>query len=170
MNKQARSVLPPWLWLWLLLNLPLTFTNVNVQRALVDLLTGSIVANAIATEVPIHFSFLYRVLDIVDLWPPLFLSLGLIAVLTPQLRARFLEKHYRLREPESDWLPLDLVSFIHHAAPNLHIKVNLTRYDNQAFIYPLGYSKATIALFAPFIILWETQRPTADTNPPPVIQ
>ncbi|HLI07809.1 MAG TPA: M48 family metalloprotease [Ktedonobacteraceae bacterium] len=61
-------------------------------------------------------------------------------------------------------LPPDLVAFVRHAAPDLQIKTNLRRSDRQAFIYPLRYRKAAIAIFRPIVLLWYNERKRAEAK------
>ncbi len=160
---QRKSVLPPWLWLWLLFSLFLTFTNIDVRQSLIDFLTGTIVANSAHAENLTRFPWLYRIMNLVDLWPPMLFVLGALTALTPQLRAKYLEKRWRLKGDLSN-LPPDLVAFVRHAAPDLQIKTNLRRSDRQAFIYPLRYRKAAIAIFRPIVLLWYNERKRAEAK------
>jgi Peptidase family M48 len=79
----------------------------------------------------------------------------MFTVLTPQLRAKYLEKKHRLKQ-DLTGLPQDLTTFIHQIAPELQIRVNL-KMPIPPFVYPLGYRKAAIAIFKPIILLWESK-------------
>ncbi|HXX78170.1 MAG TPA: hypothetical protein VEI53_06755, partial [Ktedonobacteraceae bacterium] len=140
---ERASFLPPWIWCWIIFSLVISFSDINIRRALIDLFFGTYVANPAASEGITHFPFLFRILDITDLWPPLLLAAGLFTIFTPRLRARRLEKAYRLQVPD-DTLPAAIVDFIHRYDKNLDIKVNLLRSDEIAFIYPLGYRRSAI--------------------------
>jgi hypothetical protein len=53
-------------------------------------------------------------------------------------------------------------TFLQQHAPGIHIKTNMLRTDQLAFVYPRGYHKTGIALFGSLFRLWRSDRQTAE--------
>src|ERR1019366_5070130 len=97
----------------------------------------------------------------------LVLFIGVLAVFLPWLRTLYLERKFELADRAT--LPaitspmtlqtLDEVSnFIREYAPDVIIKYSAVKLQDYAFVYPIGYRRAGIALSAPLLALWRKDR------------
>ncbi|WP_017302236.1 hypothetical protein [Nodosilinea nodulosa] len=165
MTAQGRiksNVVPPWLWFWLvvffMLLLPyyLSVWVRNIQELFQTPAAGIDPVTDAA----------YRILGLVgllELVPSLALFLGILALLRPSIRTNYLEKEYKLK-PAGPTSPamIEILEFIHHHAPGIEVRVNLRRFDQSPFVYPLGFGKTAIAFFGSFVKLWRADRLAAE--------
>ncbi len=160
-SQESRS-LPPWLWFWLVVY-TLTFpTLIDSLRSSLNDIFSLEVSPVEKTIVP-HFYLLYRLLNVPEVIPSLVLLLGILTIFIPWIRAAWLERHFDLTEPPSTIPALQAVSeFVHRYAPDLRIKVNLRRFDQLAFVYPLGYRTTAVAIFGGLITRWRSDRQAAE--------
>ena len=160
-EDEKSGLLPPWLWFWLVvygLSLPWQIriwrqmlSDLFFHKELPEILTGT------------HFAFVLRLSNVPELLPSLGLLLGVVAIFFPWARAAYLEWRYRLAKgPHEAPVIKEIGNFLLARSPGLRIRSNLLRTDQLAFVYPLGYRKAAIALFGGVIKLWRSDRPAAE--------
>ena len=161
-NRLSSNVLPPWLWLWMLIFVVVVlpyFFAVWV-RNIQQLLTTPSAGIDWVTD------FAYRILGLpalLELIPSLALFLGLVALLRPQLRTRYLEQKYTLKPISYKTQDVaEILEFIEHHAPGIEVRANFRRTDQVPFVYPLGFRKTAIALFGQLVALWRADRPAAE--------
>src|SRR5438876_1518801 len=164
--ETARSgVLPPWLWFWLISYIAGFSALFNSKKSNFLILFSE---NDGTTS--IAYTFVERWLSAGIILNDLVLFIGVLIVFLPWLRTLFLERRYELTTIAA--LPaitaritlqtLDEVSnFIREYAPDVIIKYSVVRLQSYAFVYPIGYRRAGIALSAPLLALWRKDRPTA---------
>jgi hypothetical protein len=160
-SLQTSAKVPPWLWLWIvfyMMSLPQVFSL--WQRLINDLLFYQEPSPEVTGSA---FFFLARLGNLMEFIPSFALFLGTVSLLIPTLRKTWLERKFNLSDPPTSSLGItEIVHFIQTHAPGISIKVNPTEFSEYAFIYSLGYRKAAIAVFAPAIKLWRSDRSAAE--------
>ncbi len=161
--EAARSgVLPPWLWFWLIVYI-VGFSALfeNEKPNFLIIISGSDGTSSIA------YNFVERWVSGGVVLNDLVLFIGVLAVFLPWLRTLYLERKFELADRAT--LPaitspmtlqtLDEVSnFIREYAPDVIIKYSAVKLQDYAFVYPIGYRRAGIALSAPLLALWRKDR------------
>lgn len=164
-RAQRSGALPPWLWFWLVLYI-LGFSTVfdRVKTNLLILFTGADGVNPAAT-----YSGLGRVPGVIEILLDLVLFVGVLAVFLPWIRTVYLRRRYGLTEPQ--FLPEDMPretvqalsmvgGFVKEYAPGLILTYNaggkLLR--DKAFVYPIGYRRAGLAISGPLLALWNNDQ------------
>lgn len=156
--------LPPWLWFWLVAYaLSLPYVLGMIREGLVGLFAPAEASSEIVGGLPLLVELAVRLASVAGIVPPLALLLGVLTVFVPWLRARYLEKRYRLTEQ----LPpagaaAEIAGFLRAHAPGLRLRGNLLRTDQLAFVYPLGYRKTAMAVFGGLLKLWRSDRKAAE--------
>lgn len=113
--------------------------------------------------VPAYLDFLFRLSNIPELLPTLLLIVGIVTVFLPRKRAAYIERRYGLADPDpSSVVFQEIAHFVHQYDSSLHIKANMLRSDQIAFIYPLGYRTAALAVFGGLIKRWRSDRSAAE--------
>nr|AAU83587.1 conserved hypothetical protein [uncultured archaeon GZfos31B6] len=140
---------PPWLWFWVVLYVISLPDQIRLyEPAIVDLF--------------FHKDWLVLA-NVPELLPFLALFIGILLIPFPWLRAFYLERRFQLAEPDRNSSALtEMETFLQQHAPGIHIKTNMLRTDQLAFVYPLGYRKTGIALFGSLFRLWRSDRQTAE--------
>lgn len=158
---QTSAKVPPWLWLWIVFYvtyLPQVFSL--WQKLFNDLLFYQEPSQEITGSA---FFFLARLGNLLEFIPSFALFIGTISLLIPTLRKTSLERKFNLSDPPMSSSGInEIVHFIQTHAPGIHVKVNPTEFSQYAFVYSLGYRKAAIAVFAPVIKLWRSDRAAAE--------
>jgi hypothetical protein len=97
---------------------------------------------------------------IAELLPVVMLLAGVVCVLLPHLRKRYVEHRYNLAFPSAITPAIkEIIELVEEYAPG--IKVNLKRGDQIAFTYATGYRKSAIAIFAGLVKMWRRDREAA---------
>lgn len=161
-GTQTSTKVPPWLWLWIVFyvsSLPQQFSL--WQKLLNDLLFYQEPSPEITGSA---FFFLARLANLLEFIPLFALFLGTLSLSVPTLRKAWLERKYGLNDYEPTSIPVvvDISSFLREHAPGIIVKANPTNFNEPAFVYSLGYRKAAVAILAPLIKLWRTDRPAAE--------
>lgn len=157
--------IPPWMWFFILaftFNLPALFRSWYASYE--ALLANIESVERLRTVDPNaeRFSFLSYPGYFTENLPGIALFLGLSTILFPRLRAAYLERKNKLERPTAAVKSFsEIQEFIEKNAPGLQMKVNLKR-PGLAFVYPNGYRRATVAIFSGFVMLWKTDRETAE--------
>lgn len=159
--SQMSAKVPPWLWLWIIFyvsSLPKIFSL--WQKIFNDLFFYQEPSSAITGT---DLFFLLRFADLLELIPAMALFFSILSLLIPTLRKTWLENRYELNKYEPTSIPavVEIRDFLYHHAPGIKIKANPTNADEFAFVYSLGYRKAAIAILAPLIKLWRSERSMA---------
>lgn len=150
--------LPPWMLLWLLGAAFSTPAAVQGWRQYFLDLTGG---GAYGADVVATPSFgLLHLLALVQLVPSVVIAVGLCAVAFPQLRAMVVERRLRLTEQRRP-VTAEIEDFLREHDANVEVRCNLARQDRLARIYPVGWRRARLAIFGPFVALWRRDRPAA---------
>ena len=168
-SEQRSSVLPPWLWFWLaiyIIGVSSVFDRVKVN--LLILFTGNDGINS-----SIRYSAFERVPGVVEILLDFALFTGVLTVFLPWIRTVFLQRKYGLTEPQ--FLPpgtpqqtlqtLSGVSgFVREHAPGLILTYNAGGkiLSDKAFVYPIGYRKAGLALSGRLLALWNRDQQAAE--------
>ncbi|MEA3436376.1 MAG: M48 family metalloprotease [Thermodesulfobacteriota bacterium] len=148
-GDSSEGSVPPWLWFWVVLYVLSLPDNIRFYGpAIVDLF--------------FHKDWLVLV-NVPELLPFLALFGGVLLILFPWLRVFYLERQFQLAEPDRNSSALtEMETFLQQHAPGIHIKTNMLRTDQLAFVYPLGYRKTGIALFGSLFRLWRSDKQTAE--------
>ncbi|WNG59949.1 hypothetical protein F0U59_38440 [Archangium gephyra] len=163
---QERPGAPPWLWLWVLLyalNVPRV---IEAGRSTVQTLTELHQSTARLQVTDPGFGrleFLTWPGYSLELWPAAALLVGLGLVLVPRLRARYLERRFRLELPAR--LPVtlkEIEAFLAVHRVHAPIQLNLRRSQPLAFVYPNRQGRPVLALFGGFFKLWRSNRQAAE--------
>jgi Zn-dependent protease with chaperone function len=154
--------LPPWLWAWFgwyLWTLPdrLTFWT----DTLVPLAVGRDVDPLVEAQ-PGYW--LVQLTQSTRLVAELAILLGVAAVAVPHVRARWVERRFRLGPPvpTPGGAVAEILGFVDHHAATVDVRVNLRRSDQLAFVYPRGYRRAGLAVFGGLVKLWRADRNAAE--------
>ncbi len=168
-KDQKSGALPPWLWFWLAIYI-LEFSIVfdRVKQNILILFTGKDGINP-----SIMYSVPERVPGIVEILLDLVLFVGVLTVFLPWMRTIFLQRKYGLTEPQ--FLPSEtpqetlqalstISKFVREYAPGLIVTYNARgkRLSDKAFVYPIGYRKAGLALSGTFLALWNRDHQAAE--------
>lgn len=94
-------------------------------------------------------------------FPLVALVCGLLIVMFPRLRARYIERRDNLATPPLLKSLAEICGYVERHAPGLAVKANLSR-PGLLYIYPSGFRRATLAVFGGFVILWKTDREAAE--------
>lgn len=161
--SQMSAKVPPWLWLWIIFyisSLPRIFSQ--WQKIFNDFFYYQEPSSAITGT---DFFFLLRLTNLLELIPAMALFFSILSLPIPTLRKTLLENKYKLNKYEPTSIPavIEISNFIHLHAPGIKIKANPTNFDESAFVYSLGYRKAAIAILAPLIRLWRSDRSMAES-------
>jgi Zn-dependent protease with chaperone function len=165
LSKSSQGALPPWLWFWLGASVIVT-----LREGPASWLGEGVVLFTGYPEIGTQVS-LFRIVGLAFVLPAAVVFAGAATVMLPWARAAYLERRFGLKEPspqlfsESPKLKetLEEISdFVHTHDPSIRIKVNERRTDQIAFVYPLGYRKAAIAVFSVLIVLWRRNRTAAE--------
>jgi Zn-dependent protease with chaperone function len=154
---------PPWLWFWLLtFALSLPYYIAVWQRNWNELFIPLPPTEDQSLGNQVSFRVL-GLMGLTELIPSAAIVLGVLALLLPRLRTQKLAQTYDLK-PVSDENPLPepLLTFLKEQAPGLTPTANLTRFDQTAFVYPLGFNQTGIAIFGPVIKLWYRDQAAAE--------
>ena len=156
-NVRKNCTLPPWLWFWLIIYIFSFPAQVRNWKWYLRYLFSS-------------FDLL-KLGSIPELIPSLALFFGVITIFFPRLRSIWLERKFKLNEVDSvsPKLPertrqvvLEIEGFLKSHTPDLQIKVNFHRFDQNSFLYNSGYNKTSIALFGGILWLWKSERKVAE--------
>ncbi len=157
---------PPWLWLWIgffVINLPALW-NTLVAGSLQYLETerdGLARLRAIDPHYG-RFDALRMAGVAVDWFAPIILVAGIVTTLLPWVRRRYVERRYGLRDPATAPPGFAAIhDFIQRHAPGVAVTTNLLRRES-AFVYPLGYRRAAVAVCGGLYKIWQTDRPAAE--------
>ncbi|RFA26271.1 hypothetical protein CAI21_17490 [Alkalilimnicola ehrlichii] len=153
---------PPWLWIWIALFIwraPDWFSHFRGSiRALLSIpYTGELYSSG--------FSRLVLTPTILEALPTATLALAIIALLFPQLRARWVERRYALAELSKDYPSAavrEVQTFIHERAPRVEIKWQLAESRRIARVYPTRYTNDTLAIFGGLLRVWRRNRPAGE--------
>ncbi len=148
-HERMGSFLPPWLWFWLI-----AYPIVQWQ-GLLQLWQDNMVqiqfpqTSDFLISVSPQFASLNSALSsFIQLLSLLALSLGIVSIFLPKMRAAYLERRHDLIDADIERPILkEISSFIKEYAPNIRVITNLLRGDKVAFIYPLGYRTTNLAIF-----------------------
>jgi len=141
--------LPPWLWLWY------GYAALHVPAILTDIRDHAGQLTEAPTFGPVQLTAAAHVL------PDFIYLAGLIAVLLPGARTWFVERRWRARASSSPAVR-ELAVFVAQHAPGVAVTANLERSDRVAGVYPAGWRRTRIAVFAPMVTLWRSDRASAD--------
>lgn len=155
---RSRAAAPPWIWFWVVMYL--VFGLPTVGQLWEDARQSAGMLPEMYGPGPLSVA-MYPI-ALLDLLPALVIAAGLITVLFPSLRRRWVERRYGLTPPPSSPVWDDIAVFVHEYAPHLRIKANLLRSDCLAFVYPSGYRGSTVAILAPLLKLWRADRSAAE--------
>ncbi len=129
------------------------YLNSKLER--LRLIAGGSESVRISPELGLdRLDFLLYPAVVLDFLPKLVVLGGIVSLLLPHLRARYLERHFGLTAPPPSLLALtDIQRFIHRYDPTLEVKVNLMRAAAAPlFISPRGLRHAVVAVFGSFVI------------------
>lgn len=152
-GRRGPSPAPPWLWFWLALYLVTLPGQVPRWRAL-----GGHIHRLVGNR----GEGLLNALAVLEAVPLLVVLLGVVTVLLPWLRRTWVERRFRLSVPAPAPVLDEIRQVVDRHAPGLVVRTNLLRSDQLAFVYPLGYRAAGLALFGGFVRLWRADRPAAE--------
>lgn len=96
-----------------------------------------------------------------EVLPIAVLTLGIVALFVPWLRARLIERKYHLQELPIDYpspVVAEINAFIKHHVPNAKIKVRLADLQRLALVYPANYNQDVIAFFGGLVRVWRLNR------------
>jgi hypothetical protein len=102
-----------------------------------------------------------RLVNVVDLVPPVLLVSAVAAVLAAPIRGWIVRRTYRLT-PATQRSLAEIVAFAHMIAPEVAVYGNTRRSDVRAFVYPAGYRRTALAVFGGLVILWHDDRAAAE--------
>ena len=141
--------MPPWLWFWLILYFLSIPGQIRFYTPIVEDLFS--------------LNDLFGLVNVPGLLPSFVLFIGVLLIFFPTLRASYLERRFQLVEPDqSSPTLIEMKAFLEQHVPGIHIKTNMLRTDQLAFVYPLGYRNTGIALFGGLFKLWHSDRKTAE--------
>nr|QNO46699.1 hypothetical protein BAIACGLI_00012 [Methanosarcinales archaeon ANME-2c ERB4] len=149
-NADSRGgSVPPWLWFWLILYFLSIPGQIRFYKPIIEDLFS--------------LNDLFGVVNVPGLLPSFVLLIGVLLIFFPTLRASYLERRFQLVEPDQNSSALiEMKAFLQQHVPGIHIKTNMLRTDQLAFVYPLGYRNTGIALFGGLFRLWHSDRKTAE--------
>ena len=161
------GIIPPWLWFWLIVylfylpGLANQLWEGNLKPILVpEGVPDFLGSNFLSSQ---FISLLLAMPGLHEIIPSLLVFFGVSTIFFPHARKLYLEKHFKLRNPSSISPALgEVTDFIHQYAPNLEVRTNLIRTNQVAFVYPLGYTNAAVALFGGIMKLWRSDREAAE--------
>jgi hypothetical protein len=158
---QTSAQVPPWLWLWIVFYVTYLPQMFGLWRKLLnDLLFYQGPSQEVTGSA---FFFLAKLGNLLEFIPSFSLFLGVASLLIPTLRKTSLENKFNLNDlPASTTGINEIVHFLQIHAPGIQVKVNPTEFSEYAFVYSLGFRKAAIAVFAPTIKLWRSDRAAAE--------
>jgi hypothetical protein len=170
-NPEPASVLahpgaPPWLWFWIVLFLTsvpdLWSALLEGSRQFIALERDGL-ARLRALDAGYGRFDILRVAGVVVDWlGPAIVVAGVAVAMCPWLRRYYVERRYGVRDPSSAPPGFAAIrDFIERNAPGTIVTVNLLRRET-AFVYPLGYRRAAIAVCGGLYKLWQTDRPAAE--------
>lgn len=150
------GMLPPWLWFWLLLYLVILPKTIGFlwETTLQPILSPEPLPAGMGGKA---VAAIQALPGIAELLPVAMLLSGVLLVLFPQWRRRYIERSYKL-EPSSTTSPVlqDILATVKAYGSNIEVKTNLLRTDQFAFVYPIGYRKPAIAIFGGLVKLWRS--------------
>ncbi|MDQ7858491.1 MAG: M48 family metalloprotease [Armatimonadota bacterium] len=138
---------PPWIWFWLVIYLVTLPQQMALWRPIVARAAGFGLGRP---------DSLINAAAVLEGVPLLAVLLGVAAVFVPRLRAVWLERRFGLTDPAPLPTVLEIQTFVARHAPGLRVRANLLRTDQLAFVYPLTYRKAALAIFGGIVTLWGT--------------
>jgi Zn-dependent protease with chaperone function len=151
-ERPAPEAFPPWIWFWLVVYL----TTLPRQLALWRSIVARIAEFRFARP-----DSLVNAAAILEGAPLLAVLLGVAAIFAPRLRAAWLERQFRLTDPVPLPTVREIQAFVAQHAPGLRVRTNLLRTDQLAFVYPLTYRKAALAVFGGLVTLWHADQAAA---------
>ena len=172
---QKNCTSPPWLLVWLILYIVFFQNQIHWWKSLWDLspsfgiLLSQIHGWKSLWDLSPSFGILLR--NIPTIVPGLALFLGVISIFFPKFRAAWLEYNFKLddfeiafpRLPEiNKKVAIEIKSFLELYAPELQIKVNFNRLNQDLFIYASAYRQISIALFPNILRLWKSDQKVAE--------
>lgn len=164
-RERRRVDLPPWLWLWVglfLLHLPQLAETVSFQREVyLQWLQGQAQMRALNPG-RYRLDWLLIPSFLLDLFPYVALTLGVVAVALPWLRRLYVERGYRLTAPPPLPVVNEITTWVASRHPRLVIRANPLRAAPLAFVYPRGFGRSSLALFGGLIVLWRADRTAAE--------
>ena len=152
-GRRGPSPAPPWLWFWLAVYLVTLPGQVPRWRAL-----GGHIHRLVGNR----SEGLLNALAVLEAVPLLVVLVGVVTILFPWLRGAWVERRFRLAVPAPAPVLDEIREVVDRHAPGLVVRTNLLRSDQLAFVYPLGYRAAALALFGGFVRLWRADRPAAE--------
>jgi hypothetical protein len=167
-ERRPTPGVPPWMWLWVVLFslhlIPLVGEFSGEYRGLLAQ-SEKMVEEIDPEKMPLVgvLSFALYSEILLRLVPAATLALGLLPILFPHLRARYIERRHGLGAAPPAFTALaEIEGFVAARAPGLRVKTNLRR-PGRVWIYPHGYRGATLAVFAGFVLLWKSDRQAAES-------
>ncbi|MYS86059.1 M48 family metalloprotease [Embleya scabrispora] len=150
---------PPWMLFWLVNACVFAVTdNFTVWRtALLDLLAVRSPPSSGGSGATV-----IRLVEVVDLVPPLLLIAAGASLLGAPLRRRVVERRYRLGAAERPGAVVEMVAFVHTVAPAVQVRANTRRLNVRAFVYPRGVVGSRLAICGGLVPLWRRDRAAAE--------
>ena len=148
---------PPWALFWLVSSLIAVPGQLWAWKASLFDLLG-------ATPVPVGAgsgSGVLRLVNVADLTRPVLLAAAVATVLAAPVRGLIVQHRYRLTAASGPALA-EIAAFARSAAPEVAVRGNTRRLDIRAFVYPLGYRRAALAVCGGLVMLWRRDRAAAE--------
>jgi len=157
-SKTTDIQAPPWLWVWIVLfvlSVPDWFSHFRgSMRALL----------AIEGAMPDYGSPFVRLVltpTFLEVLPTAVLTLGIVILLIPWLRALLIERRDHLSEMPVDYpspIILEIGDFIRQHVPHAKIKVRLANSKRLASVYPASFHHDVIVIFGGLVRIWRLNR------------
>ncbi len=162
-SSAKTPLLPVWLWFWLgvyITSLPglISYLIYLFHDVFAQYYTWSV-------EVSGENSFfeLLRVINLYEIAAYILVLIGVVSILFAQVRGRHIERKYKLTKQDGKPAIQEVTSFVRQYVPHLQVKANLlSPIDQFAIIYPLGFRKPALGIFNKLIMLWRSDRKTAE--------
>lgn len=157
---RSRSwMLPPWLWFYLTACL-----LVGAPGQLSDWIRQATEYWSLMAHSPLGAArtagIVLGVASIAHLFPVLILFGGTASLLVPGLRGRRVERRHDLRVSDNPVIE-EIAAFVRRHDPSIEIRFSEST-RMLARVYPVGWTKARIAVFLPMTILWRADPEAAE--------
>jgi len=150
--------MPPWLWVWLagdlLASMPKQISEMHSD--FVTYFSHVSFSTQVTGQgfVPVErFSVAFGALVYAVM------VAGVVAVMFPHLRGRWVERRFKLATDTRDVIT-EMQQFVDAHDSSIQLRVSI-RADQMARIYPVGWRSARIAVFRPLTVLWHRDREAA---------